>query len=173
MDILSIDIYFNKRIADFEKRLVESGMTELINNSNTTITTYLYNRHPYRHLKEIYLEIGLAKAKWANKWLESDLLEDAIYRDWEERWRWCVRVASMRYRSCISESAEREPNFDKDIFEKHQGLLKHESSVLIQMRIRKIGLKVFLYRRGISDMEISFYSCNQISETAANLAIEY
>ncbi len=81
VDVLSIDIYLNKRITDFERRLVESGMTELISNSNTAIAIYLYNRHLYKHPKEIYSEVGLAKTEWANKWLESDLLEDAIYRD--------------------------------------------------------------------------------------------
>ncbi len=38
MDVLPIDIYLNKRIADFERRLVESGMTELISSSNIAIT---------------------------------------------------------------------------------------------------------------------------------------
>ncbi len=87
IDILLIDIYFNKRIADFERRLMESGMTELINNSNTTITIYLYNRHLYRHLKEAYPETGPTKTEWANKWLESDLSKDTIYKDWKEKWR--------------------------------------------------------------------------------------
>ncbi len=81
MDVLSVNIYFNKKVADFEKRLVESGMTKLINNSNIAIAIYLYNRHLYRYLKEIYLEIGPTKAEWANKWLESDSLKDIICRD--------------------------------------------------------------------------------------------
>ncbi len=81
MNILLIDIYFNKRIVDFERRLIESGMTKLINNSNITITTYLYNRHPYRYSKEIYSEIRPIKIEWTNKWLESDSSEDTIYRN--------------------------------------------------------------------------------------------
>ncbi len=63
MDVLSVDIYFNKKIADFERRLVKSGMTELINNSNTTITIYLYNRHPHRHLKETHPETRSTKVE--------------------------------------------------------------------------------------------------------------
>ncbi len=87
VDVPPVDIYLNKKVADFERKLVESGMTELISNSNTAITTYLHNRHPYRHPKEAYPELRLAKVEWANKWLESDISEDIIYRDWEERWR--------------------------------------------------------------------------------------
>ncbi len=119
MDILSVDIYFNKRIADFEKRLIESGMIELINNSNAAIAIYLYNRYLYRCSKKVYLETGPAKAEWANKWLESDLSEDAVCRDWKERWRWCARTVSARCRPYVSELAERELDFDKDMFEKH------------------------------------------------------
>ncbi len=172
MDVPSIDIYLNKRVADFEKRLVESGMTELINNSNIAIAIYLYNRHLCRCPKEVYPKAGLAKVEWANKWLESDSSENTVCRDWEERWRQCVRVAGMRCRSCVSESAEREPDFDKDVFEKHRDLLKYKNSVLIQMRIGKIRLKAFFHRRSISDVETLFYNCSQVPEMAIHLAIE-
>ncbi len=66
----------------------------------------------------------------------------------------------MRCRSCISELAEKEPDFDEDVFEKHRGLLKYESSVLIQMTIGKIRLKAFLYKRDILDMEILLCNCS-------------
>ncbi len=81
MNVPPVDIYLNKRIADFERRLVESGMTELISSSNAAIAIYLYNRHLYRHPKEAHPEAGPTKAEWANKWLESDLLEDTVRRD--------------------------------------------------------------------------------------------
>ncbi len=81
VDILPVNIYLNKRVADFERRLMKSGMTELISNFNAAIAIYLYNKHPYRHPKETYPETGPVKAEWANKWLESDLSEDTIYRD--------------------------------------------------------------------------------------------
>ncbi len=67
VDILSIDIYLNKRIVDFERKLIESEITKLINNSNTTITIYLYNKHPYRYLKKMHLEIESTKIEWINK----------------------------------------------------------------------------------------------------------
>ncbi len=41
------------------------------------------------------------------------------------------------------------------------------------MRTGKIGLKAFLHRRGVPNMETSFYNCNQTPETATHLAIEY
>ncbi len=58
------------------------------------------------------------------------------------------------------------------MLEKHRGLLKHENSILIQIRTRKIGLKAFLHRRNVPDMETLFCNCNQVLETAAHLAIE-
>ncbi len=172
VDVPSIDIYLNKRIADFERRLVESGITKLISNSNTAIATYLYNRHPYRYPKKVYPKAGPAKVEWTNKWLESDSSEDTVCKDWEKRWRRYARTADTRYRPCISELAERKPDFDKDILEKHRNLLKYENSVLIQIRIGKIGLKAFLHKRDISDMETLFCNCSQMPETAVHLAIE-
>ncbi len=81
VDVLSIDIYFNKRITDFERRLMESGITELISSSNIAIAIYLYNRHLYRYLKEIYPKTGSTKTEWINKWLELDSSEDTIYKN--------------------------------------------------------------------------------------------
>ncbi len=81
VDVPPIDIYLNKRIVDFERRLVESEMTELINSSNIAIAIYLYNRYPCRCPKEAYPETGPAKTEWANKWLDSDFSEDTICRD--------------------------------------------------------------------------------------------
>ncbi len=98
--------------------------------------------------------------------------EDTIHRNWKERWRQYVRAAGARHRPCTPESAEKEPDFDKDMLEKHQGLLKYESSILIQMKTGKIGLKAFLYKKGIPDMETPFCSCSQALETATHLAIE-
>ncbi len=148
-------------------------MTELISSFNTAITIYLYNKHPYRYLKEAYPEAGPIKAEWVNKWLESDLSENPIYRNWKERWRHCIKTADARYRPYIPELAEREPDFDEDMFEKHRGLLKYESSVLIQIKTGKIGLKAFLYRKDILNIEMLFYNCNQVSEMTVHLIIEY
>ncbi len=63
MDVPLIDIYLNKKVADFETRLIESGMAKLINSFNTAIATYLYNRHPYKPLKETHPETGPTKAE--------------------------------------------------------------------------------------------------------------
>ncbi len=41
------------------------------------------------------------------------------------------------------------------------------------MKTGKIGLKAFLYKRDIPDIEISFCNCNQMLETIAYLTIEY
>ncbi len=41
------------------------------------------------------------------------------------------------------------------------------------MKTGKIGLKVFLHKRDIPDIEIPFCNCNQMSKTAVYLAIEY
>ncbi len=58
--------------------------------------------------------------------------------------------------------------FDRPL-EKHRGLLKHESSTLIQMRTGKIGLNSFLFRRRVPDIESPLCSCEQAAETVQHL----
>src|SRR5208282_220447 len=78
-----------------------------------------------------------------------------------------------RRRYLYTEPAEDGPRFDEDPLDKHKGLLKHESSALIQIRTGKIGLNSFLYRRQVPDVESPLYSYGRVPETVYHLTIEY
>jgi hypothetical protein len=54
----------------------------------------------------------------------------------------------------------------------HKGLLKHESSVLIQLRTGKIGLNSFLHRRRVPDVQSPLCSCGLAPETPCHIAVD-
>jgi hypothetical protein len=77
---------------------------------------------------------------------------EALAGDWRER-RQSDCAAAHRHRRRPHGGplppADRAPEFEEGkCLERHEGLRKHESSVLIQMRTRKIGLRAFLYQGG-------------------------
>ena len=68
--------------------------------------------------------------------------------------------------------ADHEPEFEEGTsLERHKGLRKHESSVLIQMRTRKIGLRAFLHQRRVPEVLTPGCSCGDAPETPEHLLL--
>jgi hypothetical protein len=64
------------------------------------------------------------------------------------------------------------PEFNYDALKKHYGLLKHESSLLTQIRTGKVGLRAFLFERKVPDVATPQCICGKAPETAAHLALD-
>jgi hypothetical protein len=94
-----------------------------------------------------------------------------LERNWKERWQRNVEVTQRRRRGQYVEPAE-EKFPTKNPLIKHTGLLKHESSVLIQLRTGKIGLNSFLHRRRVPDVESPLCSCGTAPETPCHIAVD-
>ncbi len=54
---------------------------------------------------------------------------------------------------------------------KQQGLRKHESSLLVQIRTGRIGLRAFLFQRGVPDISNPLCSCGTEPETPDHLVL--
>ena len=67
-----------------------------------------------------------------------------LEHNWKARWQRRAATAQRQRLSRYVESAEEDFPFG-DPLAKHKKLLKHESSVLIQLYIEKIELNSFLY----------------------------
>ena len=90
-----IDLYLNKRLADFEERLERTGKADLIRTACAAIATQLRRRpgprrgRPRRRVEDLppHRDSGTAKAQWARRWTGSTLATDeALERDWKARW---------------------------------------------------------------------------------------
>ena len=70
-----------------------------------------------------------------------------IGRSGDERWQSdCAAARRRRPPGAPTSPADHEPEFEEGkSLERHKGLRKHESPVLIQIRTRKIGLRTFLH----------------------------
>ena len=70
-----------------------------------------------------------------------------------------------------AEPAEADPVFKANLaIKKHKGLKKHESSLLTQIRTGKVGLRAFLFKRHVPDVN-TLCRCGQGEETPAHLAV--
>ncbi len=151
-DTPPLDLYLNKRIAEFEARLEASGMAQLIRDSNAAITNTLRQRTLNRRknlpkFKEA--RSGTARAEWARRWVGDGATHEALQRDWQVRWEAIQRrreTATKTERGIHPLEAAEDPRFEKDPLKLHKGLLKHESALLVQMRTGKIGLAAFLFQ---------------------------
>ena len=174
-----LDLYFNKRLVDFETRLKESGMGAKINHVCRKIKSQLRNR---RGRPRIPKPIPNYET-WATTWAPppppppppppgrnpkeppkpSDL---ALIRDWKQRWE-----AHNPCRGYMGRVADQvlETAFKGGHLELHSGLTKAQSSVLIQMRTGKIGLNAFLFHRKVPGYETPLCTCGQGPQTPEHL----
>ncbi len=88
-DTPPLDLYLNKRIAEFEARLEAFGMAQLIRDSNAAISNTLRQRTLNRRknlpkFKEA--RSGTARAEWARRWVGDGATHEALQRDWQVRW---------------------------------------------------------------------------------------
>jgi hypothetical protein len=55
---------------------------------------------------------------------------------------------------------------------KHYDLLKHKSSLLIQICTGKVGLRAFLFEHKVPEVAIPWYPYNNVPETIAHLVLD-
>lgn len=172
-----LDLYLNGRVAHFEKRLEESGMGQLVRDSCSSVARLLRGRRRRQRRTNTEVASGYRNGadEWTQRWLAASPGETdkarvaaAIDREWHERWQRESEQSRTRRRGHPRQPADNPPS--KDPLRLHRGLRKAESSLLIQMRTGKIGLRAFLFGRGVPDIATPICRCGQGRETAAHVA---
>jgi hypothetical protein len=62
--------------------------------------------------------------------------------------------------------------FSYEALKKHRDLLKHESSLLTQIRTGKVGLRAFLFEHKVPEVATPRCPCGDAPETAAHLVLD-
>jgi hypothetical protein len=173
-----LDLYLNKWVADFERRLERTGKGGLLQSICNRVATRLQQRRQ-RHRRRRpaaeppqprpSLEYGEGRTNWAKAWSEDSIPEDILWVHWKRRWLQHPREPPG-HRSAPAPASQ--PVFSYDALKKHRHLLKHESSLLTQIRTGKVGLRAFLFERKVPDVASPRCPCGEAPETAAHLALD-
>jgi len=110
-----LDLYLNGRVAQFEGRIEESGMGQLIRDSCATIARKLWNRRRHYTMPQAHSNETTERVK---RWLATDLInadrkkiQATLVKEWKERWQREADRSRARHRGRAEEPAD-EPEGD-------------------------------------------------------------
>jgi hypothetical protein len=170
-----LDLYLNKWVADFERRLERTGKGELIQAVCNRVATRLQHCRQRRRrvaaetLPRPSLEFGTGRTAWAQVWTEDSTPEEILWVHWKRRW---TRNTGESPDSRWDAAPAARPLFSYDALKKHRHLHKHESSLLTQIRTGKVGLRAFLFERKVPNVATPRCLCGEAPETAAHLVLD-
>lgn len=173
-----LDLYLNKRLADFEGRIATTGKDQLLRRAREKAAASLGRQHhgrrpaggtAYALCTRRTIESGQAKAEWTTAWRHGEEETDArMIEDWQARWDRLEGVA--RAKGTLRVPAD-QASLSQRALAKYHGLRKHEASLLLQLRTGKVGLRAFLFDRKVPDVITPLCSCGTEKETPAHIAL--
>jgi hypothetical protein len=174
-----LDLYLNRRVADFERRLEHSGKGELIRSTCAGVAARLLRQRPRRQRnaadspdqRRLSLEYGAGRTQWANTWTRDLPPKKALLNQWQQRWNRSVSETQAQRQRQTPPPAEFSQISIKAL-SKHEGLHKHYSSLLTQVRTGRVGLRAFLFERKVPDIATPWCQCGEGLETAAHLVLD-
>lgn len=106
-------------------------------------------------------------AGWTGGTVDTDrVVEEA----WRERWL-KERDGRATTRPADDFDHQQETLFKDGTLKRHEGLNKAKSSLLVQIRTGAIGLRNFLFKRGVPEVLTPYCKCREGRETAEHLVI--
>lgn len=160
-----LDLVLNKKSTDFYRRAKLSGVWDVVEAARRRVAHSFTTRTT---------RAGQTREAAALGWLEDDDEDTsrALRRHWVERLRQ-HRHRSTQGRTLadwqIPSSAQTEDGPKAWGIRRHKLLRKHESSLLIQIRTGRIGLRQFLFSRNVPGVTSPFCRCEEGYETATHL----
>jgi len=145
-------------------------MSELIHTACATIARQLRNRRTRRRTARQDPYSKESRRAWMEQWLGTDSAHAAATRDWKARHAQRARGTRERRHEGPTTLAD-QAIFGPKALKKHQGLRKHESSVLTQIRTGRIGLRAFLFQARVPDIVTPLCRCGNEPETPAHVIL--
>ena len=104
------------------------------------------------------------------QWVANDLADTsrAVEREWEARWK---EGREGRVATRPADDYKPKALFTDQALQRHEGLNKAQSSLLVQARTGAIGLRSFLFRRSVPGVVTPYCSCGEGEETVEHLVI--
>jgi len=166
-----LDVYLNKRLADFEQRLQFSPMGDLIATACGKIRRRLMNKRG-RPKKPKNQYLGLNTREWAKRWTagagpngSEGTSGDALRREWKQRWD--TGREGRREKRAADRALDKA--FHGSHLRLYEGLKKAHSSILCQARTGTIGLREFLFQRQVPEVTTPICPCGGGPQTPEHL----
>jgi len=190
-----LDLYLNKRLADFETRLqtpvLQAGQgpeaprrlpSSLVQEACNRLYRRFQGRRrpgrrpPFPQEPTVTEKAAITIDQWVSQSIQDQALEGlqdeptadkALIWAWENRWRRQIDGQPTRL-------ADKDPPsllFTNKSLRKHQDLTKAQSSLLIQARTGAIGLRDFLFKRQVPGFPTPYCSCGEGRETVEHLVV--
>ncbi|EAQ86784.1 hypothetical protein CHGG_08037 [Chaetomium globosum CBS 148.51] len=180
-----LNLYLNKRLADFENRLQQPDLDDGQGGKKTAASVVLTacrriqqrlssrrgNRGRPRTLgpqgpTAVERAAGTVM-RWTGGIVDTNTV---VEKAWKARW------LKERDRRAITRPADdfdhqQETLFRNKTLRRHDGLSKAKSSLLIQIRTGAIGLRDFLFPRGVPEVLTPACECGEGRETAEHLVV--
>jgi hypothetical protein len=179
-----LDLWLNGRLASFRARLCRTGIDKQITNACILIRTKLRTRHRRSQHQRLQVQsAGIVRDQWALEWAGYPLDEwqarpaKNVERDWKARWQaHNQRLGRSHERPAIFEpytgqlvGPDTPP--DRRVLKLYENLFKAESSLLVQIRTKKIGLAKFLHSRSVPGFDTANCPCAGGKETPRHIVL--
>src|ERR1700694_5750760 len=156
-----LDLYLNKRLADFEARLATplqgpsaTGVPKTAGSIIRQACDKLARRFKVRRKRgrraqypQAPTDIEKAAATVSTWAAQGNTTDQALELSWKARWHQTYTLTRRQLRgSTAPPPADEQPLFSDKVLRLHEGLTKAQSSLLVQARTGAIGLRDFLFR---------------------------
>jgi hypothetical protein len=180
-----LDLYLNKRLADFELRLHEPALDDGKGDKKSpgsivhAACNKLYRRFNSRRRHNgrprasgpqaptAVEQAANTIATWTGK---TDDTGEVAEKAWKERWL-RERDGRATTRPADDFDHQRKTMFRRETLTRHEGLNKAKSSLLVQIRTGAIGLRSFLFERRVPGVTTPYCECGEGRETAEHLVM--
>ena len=180
-----LDLYLNKRLADFENRLQRPDLDDGRGGKKTAASVVLTacrkiqqrlssrrgNRGRPRTLGPQGPTAVERAAGTVMRWTGGTVDTNRVVEEaWKARWL-KERDGRAITRPADDFDHQQETLFRNETLRRHDGLSKAKSSLLIQIRTGAIGLRDFLFTRGVPEVLTPACECGEGRETAEHLVV--
>ena len=156
-----------------------SGMRAQIQDSCYSIQLTIQEAdgiHSYRPLT-LTTTAGTKSRQWALNWLGGSFddcrgrIKTLVLQDWTDYWRDRLPQTHSPWQMGLQSNIPANTQPTVKVLQLHRTLKKAESSILIHMRTRCIGLKKFLFECRVPGIDSSMWECGGGEETAQHIAM--
>jgi len=172
-----IDLYLDSRLAAFQNRLTNSGVSQTIEKACQTIQNRIKNRRGHKRAQEA--SIGEQRQEWVEKqkeWIQQSHStqqrpvseKQKVLAAWKSRWQ--AQETQRQSRQDYWDQIKRPP--DPTILRLYKNLHKAESSILVQLWTGRTGLGHFLHKARVPGYESEQCSCETGPETPRHVLLD-